>query len=59
MSEADKYRALAVDAEARAEHERIPQFRWKWEDLASSYRRLADEADGRLPYPLVERRFRE
>ena len=46
MSEADKYRALAADAEARARCERVPQFRWKWEDLAQSYLRLAEEANG-------------
>jgi hypothetical protein len=47
MSEADRYRALAADADTRAQHERIPQLRWKWEDLALSYRRLAEETDGR------------
>ena len=45
MSEADKYRTLAEEAEARAHLERVPEFRWKWEDLARSYRYLADEAD--------------
>jgi len=48
MSEADRYRALAADAEARAQYERIPQLRWKWEDLALSYLRLAEETDGRF-----------
>jgi hypothetical protein len=48
MSEADRYRALAADAEARAQCERISQLRWKWEDLAVSYHHLAEEADGRF-----------
>src|SRR5213595_2440694 len=45
MTSADSYRALAVQCDAKAKHEADWNIRAEWEHMASSYRRLAEQAE--------------
>jgi hypothetical protein len=45
MSSADRYRALAADCAARASSEHTLGYGDEWRRLASSYRRLAEQAE--------------
>src|SRR6266436_2053103 len=45
MTSADRYRALAVQCDAKAKHEADWHIRAEWEHMARSYRRLAEQAE--------------
>ena len=45
MTSADRYRALATQCDAKAKQEADWQIRAEWEQMARSYRRLAQQAD--------------
>lgn len=45
MTTADQYRARAAELLRRARNETSPMIRSEWENLAKSYRHLAEQAD--------------
>ena len=45
MTPAERYRAMAVQMDAKAREEPIPTLRLEWETLARCYRRLSEQAD--------------